>query len=329
MEKVKFNFDGGLQNVAKIGLAGWLSFQTLSSLRVEAQSFNESETGYFSSQIQNSCILTAEHASADFKSKKLLQNQLIYDPKKDDIFSADQIVGHNPEIRYLKEQDGAIICKSIKDYWKFVNGKNKPLATREQFIRGIKKNPLATVNSYVFPVLLGKDQKGKEIEITPYTPESVFRKVRKAKQALYGTPVREVVKTQICYLNFTYKDFDKKDKNIPYRDTQLALAKPSKYYNNKFSNLPVINPLVKGRSGSPVLTFGFRSFGAFSTFFDAGQKDKNKVIREIKNTQGGKKSIALCEQKGFKSNDSQIIGVAVFHRNSELIIKPNGSGDLK
>jgi hypothetical protein len=93
--------------------------------------------------------------------------------------------------------------------------------------------------------------------------------------------------------------------------------------------LPVINPLVKGRSGSPVLTFGFRSFGAFSTFFDAGQKDKNKVIREIKNTQGGKKSIALCEQKGFKSNDSQIIGVAVFHRNSELIIKPNGSGDLK
>jgi hypothetical protein len=207
MEKVKFNFDGGLQNVAKIGLAGWLSFQTLSSLRVEAQSFNESETGYFSSQIQNSCILTAEHASADFKSKKLLQNQLIYDPKKDDIFSADQIVGHNPEIRYLKEQDGAIICKSIKDYWKFVNGKNKPLATREQFIRGIKKNPLATVNSYVFPVLLGKDQKGKEIEITPYTPESVFRKVRKAKQALYGTPVREVVKTQICYLNFTYSPF--------------------------------------------------------------------------------------------------------------------------
>lgn len=319
----KFNLQQLTNKTTKVFIGFAVTANVMAPMRSEAQAIHE--TSYpatvFSSAIEGKCIVTAAHAADGFIGKSLVEHD-IYDYKSDSITNAKKVVGSKPFIRYLKNQDGAIICKSAKDYWKFIQNRDKIMSSKIDFISGIKKNPLAKLKSFAFPSLSGINEKGKKVEITLYTPISELKKLKDIKQNGYGVPVQDIGYADICYLNFKEGQFPKEPGQKLFDDSQMVLAKKSEYYKAKNTRYPIIYSLVKGRSGSLVTTLGFKSLGVLSSGIE-DQRDQTASINIIKKNPAGRKAVTACKKLGFIDSNSQLGSISVFHSDSHFTTNPN------
>ena len=105
-------------------------------------------------------------------------------------------------------------------------------------------------------------------------------------------------------------------------DLQHPRATCAVQRKNKNNKYPIIYSLVKGRSGSPVKTLGFKSLGVLSSGLE-DQQDQISSIKVVKKNPNGKKALAACNKLGFTNKNSQLGSISVFYKDSKFTINPN------
>lgn len=337
MEKVKFNFEGGLQNAAKIGLVGWFGLQTLSPLKVEAQIaiLNESRGTATVGIIETpfgDCIQGADHAQSLLSEGRT--DKIGFLAEGQDEIIPLKFLFDNPkkaQNTFIKGSDIAFRCPNTKANLFLRKDIIKILPSEKNFRTNLQKKPKSSLfrtESLMTPYLEGTNKNGKTIRIEPSNPKPPTN-LRNLKYSTLGTLGTVTQKIEICLLNVKIQDTYKikelqPDKNdISYPNNFFGLAKHNNPYSGKIKKNFSVEPIASGTSGSTLFPISKENTaGVVSTSFPSREVQK-LLLKKISKFPELRKSLQNCAKFGFYPNNSQLTTIGMSFSDSIITNKTN------